>query len=44
MMCNMKINNKFFLWPYEEFSDMKSSNRNLLDDFEIFFNCNIFLK
>ena len=23
-----------FLWPYGEFSDIKSLNRNLLDDFE----------
>jgi len=30
----MKIKNKIVLWPFDEFSDIKSSNRNPMDDFE----------
>ena len=37
MMYNIKIKKKNFFWPYGEFSDIKSSNRNPMDDFEIFF-------
>ena len=40
MMYNMKIKNNFFLWP---FSDIKSSNRNPMDDFENFFDCILYL-
>ena len=32
MMYNMKIKKKNLLWPYGEFSDIKSSNRNPMDD------------
>ena len=33
MTYNMKIKNNFFLWLFGEFSDIKSSNRNSMDDF-----------
>ena len=41
MTYNMKLKNNFFLWLFGEFSDIKTSNRNSMDDFEIFY-CNIF--
>ena len=40
MKYNMK--KKKMLWPYGEFSDIKSSNRNPMDDFEIFLLQNFF--
>ena len=40
----MKIKKLNFLWPYCEFSDIKSSNRNPMDDFEFFFDYNIIFK
>ena len=43
MTYNMKVKNKIFLWLYGEFSDIKSSNRNYMDDFEFFFDCNFVL-
>ena len=48
MMYNIKIKNIFFLWSCKELSDIKSSKRNPMDVFEIFFiaiffYCNIFL-
>ena len=33
MTYNMKLKNNFFLWLFGEFSDIKSSNRNSMDDF-----------
>ena len=41
-MYNMKIKKKIS-WPHGEFSDTKSSNRNLMDDFEFFFIAIVFL-
>ena len=43
MMYNMKIKKIKILCPYGEFSDIKSSNRNPIDDFEIFFLLQFFL-
>ena len=41
----MKCLNYFFFGggAYGDFSDIKSSIRNRMDDYEIFFDCNIFL-
>ena len=36
IMSNMKIKKKLS-WPYGEFSNIKSSNSNPMDDFENFF-------
>ena len=34
---------EIFFRPYSDVSMIKSSIRNPMDDFEIFFDCNIFL-
>ena len=43
-MVNNIIFKKYFFEPYGDFSDIKSSIRNRMNDLEFFFDCNIIIK